>query len=143
MHHGLNLEAVQATRYIHPPLSTRDSCGISTIAVNKGGLLLSRLLHTTELPLPAIWQLSWRPDRPYYQLRLSNIDSHQFRSDTPMRLDALCSKYVRGGTPVPCLVGCVVLMSHLVERLICWLQFGEVLASLRIVAEAGLAQGLC
>ena len=92
LHHGLQLEAVNASRYIHPPLATRESCGISTIAVNKGGLLLSRTLHTTELPLSAMWQLWWRPERPYYQLRMSNIDSRQFRSDTPLRLDALCSK---------------------------------------------------
>lgn len=39
-HHGLSQEAVNATRYVHPPLSTRSSCGISHTSFNRSGAFL-------------------------------------------------------------------------------------------------------
>lgn len=86
-HHGLNLSRVDSTRYIHPPIATAASCGISHDAVTFAGQSIARQLHVTEPCLSELWQLWWRPSRPYSTLLLTEVDNVDFRMGLPLLLD--------------------------------------------------------
>lgn len=87
MHHGIELHAIDSSRYVRSAPSTSERLGIRRAAVALAGRRLSKRLFVTEPLQQQLINIWFEPTTGFCRSRMVPVLESEFRSALPVALD--------------------------------------------------------